>query len=86
MTVTAATAKAVVAEDGSEKPSGRGCGPSQVRLFCEGPLCSRSRSTFDMTEYQSHLVFRRKESYKRDPTGRYNTKGNQYWSVLAAMP
>ena len=68
VTVTAATARAVVAEDSSEKPSGHGCGPRQVRLFCEGPLCSRSREV-PCWEHGT----------------RNNTKGNQYWGVLAAM-
>ena len=33
--------RAVVTGHSSEKPSGYGCGLYQVRLFCDGPLCSR---------------------------------------------
>ena len=28
---------------GREKPCGSRCGPCQVRLFCDGPLCSRGQ-------------------------------------------
>ena len=35
---------AVVTGHSSEKPSGYGCGPHQVRLFCEGPLCSKNNA------------------------------------------
>ena len=56
-----------------------------VWLFHEGPLRSRGRSTFDKNEYQSHLVFPRKESVERGLTGRYNTKRNQYLGVLGDM-
>ena len=36
--------RAVVAEDSTEKPSGRGCDPRQIWRFCKGPLCSRNNA------------------------------------------
>ena len=35
--------KAIVTGHSSEKPHGSRCGLCQVRLFCDGPLCSRSQ-------------------------------------------
>ena len=35
--------KATVTGHSNEKPHGSRCGPCQVRLFLEGPLCSRGQ-------------------------------------------
>ena len=58
--------RAVVIGHSSEKPSQHRCGPRQVRLFCDGPLCSRdtevscrehgARSNVNWNQYLRVLV------------------------------